>query len=124
MKASDIKKLRGSPWESSWKKEDLIDILSETGPFESIYHFSSFNMAWFVEKVFNNQQGKPLRLEAFQQVMLDLLWHKKFPMVLATRGAGKTFMLALYALLRALLVPGSKIVIVGAGFRQAKLVFK
>ncbi|MCI0557953.1 MAG: terminase family protein, partial [Nitrososphaera sp.] len=85
---------------------------------------ASFNLAWFIEKTFNNQQGKPLRLESFQQIMLELLWYKKFPMVLATRGAGKTFILALYALLRALLVPGSKIVIVGAGFRQAKLVFK
>lgn len=124
MKATEIKKLRGSPWRTSWDKEDLLYVLGETGPFESIYHFSQFNLSWFVEKVFNNQQGKPLKLEAFQQVMLDLLWYKKFPMILATRGAGKTFMLALYALLKALLVPGSKIVIVGAGFRQAKLVFK
>ncbi len=124
LKASDIKKLRGTTWKTNWTKEDLVGILNETGPFESIYHFASFNLAWFVEKCFNNQQGKPLKLEAFQQVMLDMLWNKKFPMILATRGAGKTFMLALYSLLRALLVPGSKIVIVGAGFRQAKLVFK
>lgn len=124
MKGSDIKKLRGSPWRTTWNKEDLLNVLADTGPFESVYHFAHFNMAWFVEKVFNNQQGKPLRLEAFQQVMLDILWYKKFPMILATRGAGKTFMLALYALLKAILVPGSKIVIVGAGFRQAKLVFK
>jgi hypothetical protein len=56
--------------------------------------------------------------------MLQMLWSKKFPMILATRGAGKSFILALYALLRAILIPGSKIVICGAGFRQAKLVFK
>jgi len=124
MRASDIKRLRGSPWKANWKKEDLTNIFDETGVFEGIYHMSSFNLSWFVEKCFNNQQGKPLQLESFQQVMLDLLWNKKFPMILATRGAGKTFMLALYALLKALLVPGSKIVIVGAGFRQAKLVFK
>jgi len=124
LRASDIKKLRGTPWKTTWTTDDLLNVLDDTGPFESIYHFASFNLSWFVENVFNNQQGKPLRLEAFQQVMLDLLWHKKFPMILATRGAGKTFILALYSLLRALLVPGSKIVIVGAGFRQAKLVFK
>jgi hypothetical protein len=124
LKATDIKKLRGSPWKTSWNADDILKVFDQTGPFESIYHMSSFNLAWFVEKIFNNQQGKPLELEAFQQVMLDMLWYKKFPMVLATRGAGKTFMLALYALLRALLIPGSKIVIVGAGFRQAKLVFK
>lgn len=124
MRASDIKKLRGSPWKTKWTSEDLLHVLDETGPFDSIYHFASFNMAWFVEKAFNNQQGKPLKLQPFQQIMLELMWYKKFPMFLATRGAGKTFMLALYALIKALLSPGSKIVIVGAGFRQAKLVFK
>lgn len=124
MRASEIKRLRGTPWKTTWSKEDILRVFDETGPFESIYHMASFNLAWFVEKVFNGQQGKPLKLEAFQQVMLEMLWNKKFPMILATRGAGKTFMLALYALLKALLVPGSKIVIVGAGFRQAKLVFK
>jgi hypothetical protein len=44
-------------------------------------------------------------------------------MVLASRGAGKTFIYALYAVLRAMLIPGQQVVIVGAGFRQAKLVF-
>ena len=34
-----------------------------------------------------------------------------------------TFSLALYSLLRAIFLPGRKIVIVGAGFRQSKLVF-
>lgn len=124
MRASEIKKMRGSTWKATWTREHLTSIFNECGPFHGIYHMASFNLSWFVEKIFNNQQGKPLRLEAFQQVMLDMLWNRKFPMILATRGAGKTFMLALYALLRALLVPGSKIVIVGAGFRQAKLVFK
>jgi hypothetical protein len=124
MKATTIKKISGSPWKKSWKASDVKHVFDECGPMHSIYHMFNFNLAWLIEKLFNNQQGKPLRLQAFQQVMLDLLWYRKFPMVLATRGAGKTFMVALYALLRALLVPGSKIVIVGAGFRQAKLVFK
>lgn len=70
-----------------------------------------------------NKFGDPLELEPFQSVMLHLLWTKKFPMVLASRGAGKTFMLAIYALLRTLLTPGAKVVIVGGGFRQSKLVF-
>jgi len=124
MRATEVKKLRGSPWKTEWEVEDIKQIFHEAGPFEGLYHMASFNMAWFVEKVFNNQQGKPLRLESFQQVMFDLLWYKKFPMLLAARGAGKTFILALYALVVAILKPGSKIVIVGSGFRQAKLVFK
>lgn len=124
MRARDVKALRGSPWKANWTAEDLREVFHEAGPFEALYHMSSFNMAWFIEKCFNNQKGKPLQLESFQQVMFDLLWYKKFPMILASRGAGKTFILALYALVVAILKPGSKIVIVGSGFRQAKLVFK
>jgi len=124
MKSSEVKALRGNNWKTEWDASDVRHVFKECGPFNSVYHLAFFNLAWFVKLIFNNQQGKPLTLLPFQQVMLDMLWHKKFPMVLATRGAGKTFMLALYALLRALLIPGSKIVIAGAGFRQAKLVFK
>ncbi len=55
-----------------------------------------------------------------QLVILQQLWKHPFPMLLASRGAGKSFMLGLYALLRAFIDQGSKVVIVGSGFRQAK----
>lgn len=68
-------------------------------------------------------KGKPMELAPFQSVILDTLWHKTFPILLMTRGGGKSFMLAVYALLRAILVQGSKVVIVAASFRQSKVVF-
>ena len=77
-----------------------------------------------VELLFRNKFGDPLRLLPFQRVMLQTMWHKKFPMVLACRGAGKTFMIAVYCLLKCLLVPGTRIVIVSGGFRQAKFTFQ
>lgn len=64
-----------------------------------------------------------LNLFPSQIAQLWFLWKTPFPMLIASRGAGKSFILAVYAVLRALLDPGSKIVIVGAGLRQAKLVF-
>jgi len=70
------------------------------------------------------KDGKPLKLLPFQQVILDTLWYKKFPMLVITRGGSKTFLLAVYALCRAILNQGSKIVVMGAGFRQAKHVFR
>lgn len=88
---------------------ELIDIFDENLTF-AVYNL----MQW---------KGGPLKLAPFQSVVLETLWHKTFPIVLMTRGGGKTFMLAVYALLRALLVPGSKIVIVASSFRQSKLVF-
>lgn len=122
--AGQIRRINKSAWKTTFKKEDVMRIFDECGTAQSIYHMANFNLAWFVQKVFCNSQGKPLKLLPFQQIMLQMLWSKKFPMILATRGAGKSFILGLYALLRAILVPGSKIVICGAGFRQAKLVFK
>ena len=85
---------------------------------------SDLSLTKFVELVFRNQFGDPLRLLPFQSVMLHTMWHKKFPMVLACRGAGKTFMLAVFCLLKCLLVPGTKVVIVSGGFRQAKFTFQ
>lgn len=64
-----------------------------------------------------------INLAPFQVVILQQMWTHKFPMVVASRGAGKTYLLAVYALLRALLIPNRKVVIVGSVFRQSKMVF-
>ncbi len=82
-----------------------------------------FSLPWLVSKIMNNQEGDPLELVEFQGVMLRLLWNCKFPIIMASRGGSKSFMLALYSLLRALLCPGAKVVLVGAGFRQSKNLF-
>ncbi len=59
----------------------------------------------------------------FQITILRTLWTKKLPMLLASRGAGKSFILAVYAILRSILDQGTKVVIVAASFRQSKVVF-
>jgi len=58
-----------------------------------------------------------------QIAILQTLWKTPFPMLVACRGGSKSFLLAIYAILRALFDPGTKVVIVGAGLRQARLVF-
>jgi len=65
-----------------------------------------------------------IRLLPFQLAILQELWTRKFPMLIATRGGGKTWILSLYAMLRALFTQGSKIIVVGAAFRQSKLLFE
>lgn len=60
----------------------------------------------------------------FQSAIIKELWVRTFPMLVASRGGGKTFLLSVYAILRALLCPGSKIIIVGAAFRQSKILFE
>jgi hypothetical protein len=66
-----------------------------------------------------------LRIEIlpFQAVILKELWNRKLPMLIGSRGMSKSFMLALYTFLRLLLLPQRKVVIVGAAFRQSKILF-
>jgi hypothetical protein len=65
-----------------------------------------------------------IQLLPLQSLILHELWERKFPMLIATRGGGKSFILALYSVLRALLLPRRKIVVVGAAFRQSKVLFE
>jgi hypothetical protein len=59
-----------------------------------------------------------------QALMLCEMWRRKFPMLIASRGFGKSFILSLYAMIRSLLLPERKVVIVGAAFRQSKVLFE
>lgn len=94
-----------------------------TDPYHEFADICLDNLTWAAHHLLM-WQGKPLKLAPFQSVILETLWNKTFPILLASRGAGKTFMLGVYASLRAMLTPGSKIVIVAASFRQSKLVFE
>ena len=73
---------------------------------------------WTVKKLLN------VELLPEQVVILRELWTKAFPMYIASRGFGKSFLLAVYGMLRCALMPGTKIVIVGAAFRQSKVIFE
>jgi hypothetical protein len=91
-------------------------------PYDEFVDICLENLTWAAYHLLQ-WRGKPLRLAPFQSVILETLWNKTFPILLGSRGASKTFMLAVYAAMRAMLTPGSKVVIVSAGFRQSKLVF-
>jgi len=64
-----------------------------------------------------------VELLPFQMVILDMFWNRRLPILIASRGSGKTFIMAIYIILRLLLHPGCKIVVVGAAFRQPKNLF-
>jgi hypothetical protein len=63
-------------------------------------------------------------IHPFQNVILKELWGKKFPMLIGSRGMSKSFTMAIYCLLRCLLIPNRKVIVVGAAFRQSKVVFE
>jgi len=73
---------------------------------------------FIVKEIFN------IDLLPVQALMLKEMWIRKFPMLIASRGFGKSFILSLYAMMRAVLLPPRKIVVVGAAFRQSKVLFE
>jgi len=86
---------------------EFLDIMSNPDYF-------SFTCKWLLN----------VNLAPFQCFILKEFWTRKFPMLIGTRGCGKSFLLSLYAILRAILNQGTKIIIVGAAFRQSKLLFE
>lgn len=62
-------------------------------------------------------------LYPFQMALIRAILGHKFPLILFSRGGGKTFALAVYAIYHAIMFPGQKIVLVSASFRQSKLIF-
>jgi len=65
-----------------------------------------------------------IELHPMQICILQEFWIRAFPMYIASRGWGKSFLLALYCVLRCAFFPGTKIVVVGAAFRQSKIIFE
>jgi hypothetical protein len=65
-----------------------------------------------------------IELHPIQCIILQEFWNRPFPMYIASRGWGKSFLLALYSVIKCAFTPGTKIVIVGAAFRQSKIIFE
>lgn len=65
-----------------------------------------------------------IELHPIQIAILQEFWTRPFPMFIASRGFGKSFIMALYCILRCIFKPGTKIVVVGAAFRQSKILFE
>lgn len=91
-------------------------------PYDEFIDIASNNFTWAAYHLLK-WKSKPLRLAPFQSVIIDFLWEKTFPILLASRGASKTFTMGTYAVIHAIFAQGSKIVIVSNSFRQSKLVF-
>lgn len=77
------------------------------------------NYFYFAAKTLLNIELLPIQL-----AILEELWNRPFPMYIASRGFGKSFMLAVLAWMKMILIPNTKVVIVGAAFRQSKIVFE
>lgn len=64
-----------------------------------------------------------IELTWFQRVMLNAMFFKNYVLLLLGRGIGKTWLDAVFAILYAMLYPGTKIGIIAPVFRQAGYIF-
>ena len=117
--------------DEAWLKLEHLNESELINPFD-IVNFSDedvqYKILWLMTRpeyfsflckhVFN------INLLPSQALFLCELWNRKFPMLIASRGFGKSFILSLYAMIRALILPERKVVIVGAAFRQSKVLFE
>ena len=119
------------PIEDAWLNLDGVDTKNIINPMELI-NFNGddghYRLTWLMTRpeyfsfickyIFN------VNLLPSQALFLCEMWNRKFPMLIASRGFGKSFILSLYAMIRALLLPERKVVVVGAAFRQSKVLFE
>ena len=103
-------------------KNPLIDLSQKQKDNLHLYILSLMQQPkyfqWTVKRLLN------IELLPEQVVILQELWNRAFPMYIASRGFGKSFLLAVYGILKCILIPETKIVIVGAAFRQSKIIFE
>lgn len=60
-----------------------------------------------------------ITLKPFQKVLLYVMMHYNYTMFLASRGLGKSFLVALYCVVKCILYPGTKIIIASKTKEQA-----
>lgn len=106
-------------------EQTIFNPMSIVKPTEDDFHLK---LAWVMTRPeylsFISKELLNIQLLPSQSLFLKELWDRKFPMLIASRGFGKSFLLSLYAVLRALIYPKRKIVVVGAAFRQSKVIFE
>jgi len=105
--------------------DNLFNPMEILDPNDDDYHLK---LTWLMTRPeyfsFLCKQIFNIQILPSQALILQELWNRKFPMLIASRGFGKSFMLSLYSMLRALLIPKRKVVVVGAAFRQSKVLFE
>lgn len=116
--------------DEAWLGLDVVD--TELFNPASILHTNEddfhLRLSWLMSRPdylsFTCSQILNTQLLPSQALIISELWDRKFPLLIASRGFGKSFQLALYSILRAMIFPRRKIVVVGAAFRQSKVVFE
>jgi len=69
------------------------------------------------------RNNKPLKLTWYQRKTLFDAWNGQFAMLIWARALGKSFMLAVFSVLKAWFYPNHQVIIIASSYRQAQKVF-
>lgn len=72
---------------------------------------------------FTTELSLGLTLEAYQELTMNAIFNKNYCMLVWSRGASKSFVAAIYAILKCIFEPGTKILIASINFRTSRRVF-
>lgn len=100
--------------------DELLQIkgsLDETDAKITLAKFLRYNISFTTELL------SGIQLEAFQEMAIRGFFNRNFSMCVLSRGAGKSFLAAVYCFLHCIFNPGSKILIAGPTFRTARNIF-
>ena len=68
----------------------------------------------FVKEILN------INLKLFQKILIWAMMHYNYFLFIAARGLGKSYLTAMFCVVRCVLYPGSKIVVTSGSYKQAK----
>lgn len=102
--------------------QEILDLKGELTDKEAMVALGKFlraNLGFGLELL----TKRKLTLAAYQEILLKALFNRNFSMIVASRGASKSFIAAVIAFLYPLFNPGTNVVICGPTFRTARHIF-
>ncbi len=93
--------------------------LTDKEAMAALGRFLRANLGFGLELLTNRK----VKLAYYQEILLKALFNRNFSMIVASRGAAKSFIAAMIAFLYPLFNPGTNVIISGPTFRTARHIF-
>src|SRR5260221_3448518 len=102
--------------------QEILDLKGELTDKQAMVALGKFlraNLGFGLELL----TRRKVTLATYQEILLKALFNRNFSMIVASRGASKSFIAAIIAFLYPLFNPGTNVVICGPTFRTARHIF-
>lgn len=92
-------------------------------PNSKSHNYAALVLEWQKNPVLAAKDILGVRLEPLQEIVLMSRWKHDSEIDVLSRGCGKTFLNAVFSVLRAMLLPGHRVGLIAPSFRQSKMMF-